>query len=268
MSSFSNDDAHLAAAYDRLSDSQFDGGKSLVGRLSLKKGECVLDAGCGTGRLADWIAETVGADAVVGIDPLPERIALARDRNPHIRFEVGQAEDLSVFGSAQFDAVCMSAVFHWIGDRRKALTETARVLRVGGRLGITTIPKELHRAGTMAAVSGPVFGRSPYRERLNMEALPHKNDPTTTEIISLVLECGFELVELHVVQRTRKHENATDVIDFVESSSFGNFLRLMPDELREPLRDDLIAAFAPLKGPDGIVLKDYGMLLVARRSGR
>jgi arsenite methyltransferase len=141
--SFGHDSHRLAEVYDRLSDSQFDGGKRLVERIDVQVGDRVLDVGCGTGRLARWIAERVGpAGSVVGIDPLVERIAIARSRADGISFEVGRAEDLSAFASESFDAVCMSAVIHWVSDKPKALAEVRRVLRPGGRLGVTTMPQE------------------------------------------------------------------------------------------------------------------------------
>src|SRR5262249_6553897 len=112
--SFAHDSRDLAEMYDRVSDLQFEGGKRLVDRLGLKEGACVLDVGCGTGRLAQWIAERVGTTGfVAGIDPLDERIDIARSRGGTVRFEVGQAEDLRAFEDASFDIVCMSSVFHW-----------------------------------------------------------------------------------------------------------------------------------------------------------
>src|SRR5215475_3374812 len=99
MTSFMHDSRSLAETYDRVSDLQFEGGKRLVERLGLKEGARVLDVGCGTGRLAQWIAERVGTKgAVVGIDPLEERIRIARSRGGGTAsFEVGQAEDLRAF---------------------------------------------------------------------------------------------------------------------------------------------------------------------------
>ena len=82
-----------------------------------------LAAMFGTGRLARWIAGITGPDSVVGIDPLPDRVQVARANSPGVKFDVGTAEDLSAFGDASFDALSMSAVFHWIGDKPKALRE-------------------------------------------------------------------------------------------------------------------------------------------------
>ena len=90
--SFTHDTGKLAETYDRLSDSQFEGGKRLVERIGIREGSRVLDVGCGTGRLTRFIADKVGgAGKVVGIDPLPERIAVAREHAPGIPFDVGQA---------------------------------------------------------------------------------------------------------------------------------------------------------------------------------
>src|SRR5215472_4498318 len=120
--SFEHDTRRLAEAYDRLSDRQLEGGKRLVERLGIEQGARVLDIGCGTGRLAQCIAERVGPKgSVAGVDPLEQRIAIARARGGAVRYEVGQAEDLGAFVDASFDVVCMSAVFHWVSDKPKAL---------------------------------------------------------------------------------------------------------------------------------------------------
>ncbi|HEY1557351.1 MAG TPA: methyltransferase domain-containing protein, partial [Kofleriaceae bacterium] len=94
-SSFAYDSPELAATYDRVSTWQLESGKRLVERLGIAAGARVLDIGCGTGRLAAWIGERVGPTGhVTGIDPLEERVRLAREHVPAARFEVGQAEEL------------------------------------------------------------------------------------------------------------------------------------------------------------------------------
>jgi len=242
MTSFTHDSRSLAETYDRVSDLQFEAGKRLVERLEIDQGARVLDVGCGTGRLAHWIAERAGA--VTGIDPLEERILIARSRGGNVTFEVGQAEDLRAFEDESFDAVCMSSVLHWVADKAKALAEARRVLRRGGRLGVTTVPQELSKAGTVGEVLDTVLARAPYAGRIDRSMLTlARRGCTTTELVSLVLDSRLDLVELHVTPHARTFPSGDVVVDFIEASAFGTFLRAVPEELRGVLRAELVEAF-------------------------
>jgi len=267
MTSFAHDSAELARTYDLLSDSQFEGGKRLAERLALKAGDRVLDVGCGTGRLAAWMAGVVGPGDVVGIDPLPDRVAVARARAPGLRFEVGRAEDLGAFGNETFDVVCMSAVFHWVQDKPLALAEARRVLRTGGRLGLTTMPRELHDSSTTAHVCASLVSRPPYRGRVDLASSAIANmGSTLTELVGLLVEAQFEILELHVVRRTQTFASGDEVVDFLQASSFGHFLLLVPEDLRLSFRTDIAAAFDARRGPDGISTQMHRTILVAIRS--
>jgi ubiquinone/menaquinone biosynthesis C-methylase UbiE len=265
--SFTHDSAHLAQTYDRLSDPQFESGQRLVQRMGIGPGAHVLDVGCGTGRLARHIAERVGpTGSVVGIDPLADRVALARQQGPGLRFEVGQAEDLSAFPEASFDAVCMSAVFHWVENKPKALAEIRRVLKAGGRLGLTTIPRELMGVASVATALQSILVDAKYASKVDLSKLAlASRGLTTTDHLNLMVEAKLHVVEAHVVERLRRHASGADVVDFMQSSSFGNFLRIVPEELQPTLRADIVAAFEARKTPDGIVMTDWGLVVVARR---
>jgi SAM-dependent methyltransferase len=96
----------------------------------------VLDSGCGTGENA-LLAASRGAD-VTGIDLAPTAIARARakatDRGLAVRFEVGDALDLTSLGIDAVDTVIDSGVFHVFSDEDRAryVASLAAVLRPGG----------------------------------------------------------------------------------------------------------------------------------------
>ena len=101
--SLTEDSDALAREYDRVSvDRQFLSGKMLVRDLAVAPGERALDVGCGTGLLAQHIADLVGPTGyVLGVDPLPLRIELAQAKaRPNLQFKVADAYDLSSLPAA------------------------------------------------------------------------------------------------------------------------------------------------------------------------
>lgn len=96
--------------------------------------ERVLDIGCGGGEQAAVLA-AAGIPEVHAIDASPYMVAHAKESFPHIQFAVRAAEDTG-FADAEFDAVCLSFVFHEIPPKfaELAIAEIYRVLKPNGEL--------------------------------------------------------------------------------------------------------------------------------------
>src|SRR5580700_8786952 len=93
----------------------------------------VLDVGCGTGRLLEKAGAVWPAARLLGVDPAPGMIEVARRRIPKAATEVAGAEALP-FPDASVDLVVTCLSFHHWKDRAQGLREAARVLRLGGQL--------------------------------------------------------------------------------------------------------------------------------------
>jgi cyclopropane fatty-acyl-phospholipid synthase-like methyltransferase len=112
----------------------------LARQIGIRPGQRVLDAGCGVGGSALWLAETYGVE-VVGITPVPGQVARAR-RYAQAR---GVADRVSFdtqdylhtsFPTASFDVVwAIESVCH-APDKPRFFAEARRLLRPGGRLGM------------------------------------------------------------------------------------------------------------------------------------
>jgi SAM-dependent methyltransferase len=101
-------------------------------RLGVDAGDRLLDVACGSG-LAIELARIRGATGS-GLDASPRLVAVARDRNPGCDIRVGDMHALP-WKDASFDVVTS---FRGIwGTTPDAVTELRRVLRPGGRAGIT-----------------------------------------------------------------------------------------------------------------------------------
>jgi SAM-dependent methyltransferase len=95
----------------------------------LPAGLRVLDAACGTGRHAAFLA--AHGHEVIGVDSSPEMLALARAKVPSARFEAGDLERLPLPDASVDAAVCALALSH-APDIRPGVAELGRVVRPGG----------------------------------------------------------------------------------------------------------------------------------------
>ena len=102
---------------------------------ALKSDASVLEIGCGTGVVTEYLARS-GA-SITGIDLSPHLLGKALDRkvSDRVTFRVGNAEALD-FPDSSFDAVVGSSVLHHL-DLDRALDEIRRVLRPGGRMAFS-----------------------------------------------------------------------------------------------------------------------------------
>jgi demethylmenaquinone methyltransferase/2-methoxy-6-polyprenyl-1,4-benzoquinol methylase len=103
---------------------------------TVRPGDRVLDACCGTGVLA-IAARAHGAD-VVGLDFSERMLERARRKAPAIEFVQGDVLALP-FDAASFDAATVGFGVRNVDDLEAGLRELRRVLRDGGRLGILEI---------------------------------------------------------------------------------------------------------------------------------
>ena len=107
----------------------------VAGFTGIKKGEKILDVGCGSGVYSIWMAKLGGK--VVGIDVSKQAIDFANRwaNEEKIDFKgiVGDAENLP-FKKNTYDLLFYGAILHHFPDFSKAIFEGSRVLKRNGKL--------------------------------------------------------------------------------------------------------------------------------------
>jgi arsenite methyltransferase len=129
----------------------------------LREGETVLDLGSGGGIDVILSAKRVGVTGkAFGLDMTDEMLALAR-RNAaeagvdNAIFLKGMIEDIPL-PAESVDLVISNCVINLSVDKPAVLTEMARVLKVGGRLGISDVVAEDRLTSAERAERGSYVG--------------------------------------------------------------------------------------------------------------
>jgi trans-aconitate 2-methyltransferase len=223
------------ASYDRISGTMEALGLGVLERLELRGDETVLDAGCGSGRITQALIERLPRGRVIAIDESPSMIDAARERlGPDADLRVGDLLELDLV--ERVDAILSTATFHWIADHELLFARLRRALTPGGRLvaqcgGETNID-------ILRAKANEVLAREPYAEHFRDWSPPwnHAGPDVTRERL---LAAGFSAAECWLAPAPREPE---DPRAFLSTIVLGPHVQQLPENLREPFMDDVLAA--------------------------
>ena len=117
---------------------EFDITDRAVEIAALKKGDRILDIGCGEGDTVNHLNKDLGMKAE-GIDMNLAMIANAKEKYPGIDVKFGDGEFLDDYSSFTFDGVLMECVLSLVNIPDEALHEAYCVLKKGGKLIISDL---------------------------------------------------------------------------------------------------------------------------------
>ncbi|MDG4798172.1 class I SAM-dependent methyltransferase [Micromonospora sp. WMMD1082] len=118
--------------------------EQLLDRADLRRGQRLLEIGCGTGNLLQALGRRHPDIDALGIDPDPAALRRARRkaarRRLPIRYERAYAGELPLPDDS-LDRVLSAYMLHHLDDdeRTRALREVRRVLRPGGQLHVLDV---------------------------------------------------------------------------------------------------------------------------------
>jgi trans-aconitate 2-methyltransferase len=221
------------ASYDRISGTMEALGLEVLARLDLSGTETVLDAGCGSGRIAEALIERLPRGHVIGVDQSASMIDSARER-------LGSGADLRVADLTRLrlersvDAILSTATFHWIADHDLLFRSLHAVLRSGGRMAA-----QCGGEGNIDILRGHVAALltvEPYAEHF-ANWRPPWNYAGPDETRERLLAAGFGSAECWLTPAPREPEHPRE---FLSTIVLGPHVQQLPEDLRERFMDDVL----------------------------
>ena len=219
-----------AETYHRVSEPQLAWGEQVLAELELEGGETVMDAGCGTGRLTERLAERLPRGRVVALDASPAMLGVAArelgrfgDRVTFVRAELGR--DALPSG---MDVVFSTATFHWVRDHDALFRTIAAALVPGGRLHA-----QCGGAGNLARTHAEVVAllcTEPWAEHFAGDAEPWQF-ASTDDTRARLVAAGFDHADAWLHDAPTSFADATAFAEFVGTVVLRPFLARLPSEL-------------------------------------
>jgi len=242
-----------ARTYDRVAAPMTTWGTAVLERLPLDGDERVLDAGCGSGRVTELLAERLPRGTVIAldasaamVDAARERLARFGDRVDYVVADLGSP--LPIDGPV--DAILSTATFHWVPDHDALFRNLAVTTRPGGMLvgqcggvgNIASVQRVLRRIGD--GWLGDVHFETPL-------ATVHRLDAA-----------GYVDIECWLTDEPWRFEPGEPFETYLRTVILGDHLARMPVEEQAAFVHEVASGL-----PDAVI--DYVRLnIVARRSNR
>lgn len=223
-----------ADTYDEVSDPQFEWGSEVLGRLELDGDEVVLDAGCGSGRVSAELAKRLPRGRLIAVDGSEAMIAKARKRlGDDVIYLVADLSELEL--DEPVDLIFSTATFHWIVDHDRLFQRLHAALCPGGRVvaqcgGQGNVAE--YAKAIVAAAAQPQFSR-------HFEGMaPIWNFAPPDETERRLLNAGFTDVRCWLQP---KPVTPAQPLEFISTVTLGPHLARLPQELRRPFAEAVLA---------------------------
>jgi trans-aconitate methyltransferase len=219
-------------------------GAPVVDLLAPRRGERILDVGCGDGALTRKLID-VGCE-VVAIDSSAAQVEAAQ----RLGIDAREVDAADLPFRNEFDAVFSNAVLHWIRRADEMIAGVYRALRPGGRF-----VAECGGHGCVQKI------RTALVEALNRRGLDGEAHvpwyfPTPADYATRLERAGFRVDTMALIPRPTPLPG--DVVDWLETFAH-SFLQALPGaEQRTEYLHEVRAALEPqLRDHSGTWIADY-----------
>lgn len=211
-------------------------GQAVIDRLELNGDETALDAGCGSGRVTEALIRRLPRGRVIGVDVSESMVTAARERlGPDADIRRADLLELERELDEPVDAILSTATFHWVADHAALFRSLHGVLRPGGRL-VAQCGGEGNITG-LRGRAAVVMERAPYAEHFR-DFQPPWNYANPEDTRERLLGAGFATAECWLAPAPTEPGRPRE---FLSTIVLGPHVQHLPESLREPFMDEVMA---------------------------
>jgi len=224
---------------------------TLGNMLEISKAKNIVEMACATGVFSLYYLKTFNnAETYISCDFSDKMIEIANgikaeteglSKNTKHEFRVANAEDLSFINDESQDVYIGNLCIHLITDADKALQEAKRILRKGGRIGLSVPVIE---DGSLLAL---IF--SSFREA--SKVIPEGRSPyylsTPEALTKIVKDNGFEVVYVWDDCFRFPCSNIEEVDALLNGEDCGPMYMKFDEETRKEIRAKVVKGFEKMR---------------------
>ncbi|MFZ0004498.1 MAG: methyltransferase domain-containing protein [Methanoregula sp.] len=260
-----------ASVYEQKALVQKSASDVLLGLMSIREDENVLDLGCGSGRTTREIARCTEG-IVVGTDISGSMINEAISKNagqPNVSFLVKDAECLGISNS--FDVIYCNSAFQWFSHPKKVLKQCFAALKPNGRMGIQAPATAMYCPNFVSAIE-QVCNNPATRKTFGFFKNPWMFLEREDDYRTLFEKSGFDVEKCTIVEESARY-TVDQVYGIYQSGAENGYLNQsfysvpLTDEYVETFRSLMKTAFKEQADEYGMVNLTFNRIyLVAKKS--
>jgi len=238
---------------------------AILERLSLDRGERIVDLGCGSGENTLELARRSPDARVLGLDSSPAMVEAARgllergepELGRRVSFTVGDIREFRAHGG--YTVIFSNAALQWVRGHRAIFAACLEALVPGGRM-VVQMPAN-DRETTQVTIL-KLAREKPWREMLGSVSTPSRSVPGPDHYRAMLSHLGFEHIDCYY--RTFEHpmRSVAEIVEWSRGTTLRPFLRAIRSERHNAFLDALRERLKAAYGTAGPLTFPYRRLFI------